>query len=139
MAGDVMATLIFVSGWLSVGLVGVAVLIPAVVHVARRRRPARRVLRIHYVVGWAGGAMVVTHGVASVVSGALPVSYVIGLWAGSATLWLVCIDVALGVALIGQRGSGRMRTRHLHVLLTPVIVAAAATHVALNWQLVVTR
>lgn len=126
---------VYVTGWLAVAILLIAIAGPFVVRLFSQRRPRRLAWRSHYLLGTVGAAVAAVHAFGSVSQGNYPIAFIVGTWIASIALLTVALDAVLGSVLSREAGKERKRLRHLHLWLTPPIFALISLHVLLNWRL----
>jgi hypothetical protein len=137
----VSATVTSLTGWIQVPLFGVLVAIPFFLHGKLSGAGARRGsflvrMRPHYWLGFAVAGLTLTHAFAPMSSGLMRGANVTGLDLTSGALFLVLIQVFLGVNLRNPKLSNRRVVRRWHFWIMAVFAVLGIGHVWLNSGLV---
>jgi hypothetical protein len=132
---DVVASASQASGWVAVGFIVAAALVPLGHRVLRRRRAVlgSRAISGHVVLGFSATALAVVHTFAIVPALGSPAAIRGGMTAlapATVAFFLLFAHVGVGLRLRNPKLRERPRIRRWHVVLATMIVVAVAAHVA---------
>ena len=132
------------SGWIQIPLFGAIVPLPYLLRgkafrtAGVRAGPFLERMRLHYWIGFAIAALAFVHATVPMTSGPVRGANITGLYLATGALFLVLIQVFLGISLRNPRLPDRRTVRRWHFWIMAAMASAGLVHIWLNSALLQT-